>query len=303
MDRALRYPLWVLGLVLLVWYTLYQIHAVHLDDRLQFWLSRQLPMTAMQEPAIGLGRLQVQVDGHQVPGVDDNLSGLAFDADRQKLWGVINNPEELLSLDFQGNLLTRHPLQGFRDVEDVAYLGDGWLLLVEEQSHALLAVQAPAGRDTPIRREEARGLTLAIDAGDNDGLEGVAYDPRHDRLFVVKEKSPIKIYQVNGFKRSLTRGLDLQVIDHDDWVKNSVIATDLSGATVDPVSGNLLLLSHESKRLMELSQDGRLLDYLTLRAKKAGLREDVPQGEGLAFDDKGNLYLSSEPNLFYSFRR
>ncbi|MBW6114298.1 SdiA-regulated domain-containing protein, partial [Pseudomonas aeruginosa] len=41
------------------------------------------------------------------------------------------------------------------------------------------------------------------------------------------------------------------------------------------------------------------LGSLTLRGGNHGLTDDVPQAEGLAMDDRGSLYVVSEPNLFY----
>ncbi|MDS4015595.1 MAG: SdiA-regulated domain-containing protein, partial [Candidatus Accumulibacter sp.] len=40
-----------------------------------------------------------------------------------------------------------------------------------------------------------------------------------------------------------------------------------------------------------------------LRRGRHGLKADVPQAEGVALDDRGTLYLVSEPNLFYVFSR
>ncbi|MBC3925309.1 SdiA-regulated domain-containing protein, partial [Pseudomonas lurida] len=34
-----------------------------------------------------------------------------------------------------------------------------------------------------------------------------------------------------------------------------------------------------------------------------GLTKRVPQAEGIAMDDEGTLYLVSEPNLFYVFKK
>lgn len=64
-----------------------------------------------------------------------------------------------------------------------------------------------------------------------------------------------------------------------------------------------MLLSDESKLLMELCRDGELISFSALTADSIGLRRDIPQAEGVALDGDGNLYLVSEPNLFYRFAR
>ena len=61
------------------------------------------------------------------------------------------------------------------------------------------------------------------------------------------------------------------------------------------------MLSDESRLLLEVDRDGRPISSLSLLAGQHGLERSVPQAEGVALDDRGVLYLISEPNLFYRF--
>ncbi|WP_200406089.1 SdiA-regulated domain-containing protein, partial [Salmonella enterica] len=49
------------------------------------------------------------------------------------------------------------------------------------------------------------------------------------------------------------------------------------------------------------SSEWRVRDRLFLTAEWSGLRDDIPQPEGIAMDNENNLYIVSEPNLFYKF--
>ncbi len=109
--------------------------------------------------------------------VDDNLSGLAWDADRRQLWAVVNNPEALVALDENGGTIARYPLEGFTDVEGIAYLGDDLLLLAEEREQRLVALPVPT-REGPLRRGAGQTLSLSLGEAGNAGFEGLGYDLR-----------------------------------------------------------------------------------------------------------------------------
>lgn len=282
----------------------YQALAVHLHERLYFWLSTDWQSTAAAEPGLHLSEYQVLVEALPVAGVASNLSGLSYDADRQQLWAVINNPSELLAMSTQGEVLARYPLKGFQDVEGVAYLGDDLLALADERRQQLAVVSVPREPRT-LYRDDYRALTLGLDnpTGENHGFEGLAYDRGGDRLFVVKEYSPRRLYEIRGLKASLNGDFNLTVIDRDSWIRNKSFVTDLSSVEIDESSGHLVLLSDESKLMMELDRDGKLVSYRSLWGIFSGLEKSVPQGEGVTFDGHGNMYLVSEPNLFYAFKR
>jgi uncharacterized protein YjiK len=293
---------WKWALLLFVLLALYQVHALHLDNRLYFWIKTSWHEEAWEHRSLWLPEYRVTIDAKAVPGVTDNFSGLSYDDDRDQIWAVVNNPEQLLRLSADGELLGRYPLSGFEDVEGVTYLGDGLLLLAEERKHGLVAVTVP---DKPgaLFREDYRSLTLGIDLGGNEGFEGLGYDRAGDRLFVVKEHSPRKLYEIRGLKSSLAGDFNLEIIDRQTWIDQAVFATDLSSVHFDERTGHLVLLSDESQLLIELDGAGQLVSFRSLLRGFAGLADSVPQAEGVTFDKRGNLYLASEPNLFYRFER
>jgi uncharacterized protein YjiK len=281
----------------------YQIGVQHLDNRLYFWIKTSWHETEWESRSLWLPEYQVRIDALPIAGVSNNLSGLTYDEGRDQLWAVVNNPEELLALSKEGELLARYPLSGFSDVEGITYLGDNLLLLAEERDQALVVVELPE-KPGALFREDYRALTLGLDLGGNQGFEGAGYDRAGDRLYVVKEHSPRKLYEVRGLKSSFQGDFNLQVIDRQAWIDHKVFATDLSSVHYDEQTGHLALLSDESKVLIELdAEDGKLISFRSLLSGFAGLQGSVPQGEGLTLDDQGNLYLVSEPNLFYRFER
>jgi uncharacterized protein YjiK len=62
-------------------------------------------------------------------------------------------------------------------------------------------------------------------------------------------------------------------------------------------------LSDESRLLVEYDADRELIGIMPLWRGWHGLDRSIPQAEGGTVDPEGNIYIVSEPNLFYRFRR
>lgn len=303
-----RRRLWPLALLSLALLALFPIRTQHMDDRLYFWARMHWHADDWLKKSVWLPGYQVDLQAIPLEGISNNLSGLTYDPDRDILWAVSNGPNELLALNRDGQIQGRYPLEDFHDVEAVAYVGRNQLVIAEERRQSLVLVPVPIDRNGLLKkyrfaREGYPSLTLALGAQDNKGLEGVTYDLRGDRLFATRERDPRQLLQISGLRASLEKGREPQVHDLSARVNESVFATDLSSVVFDQRSGHLILLSDESKLLIEMTDQGKVVSFRSLATGFAGLRRGVPQAEGVTLDDEGNLYLVSEPNLFYRFTR
>ena len=111
------------------------------------------------------------------------------------------------------------------------------------------------------------------------------------------------IYEVHGFPHfKAEKTYSVHVINNPKR-DAGLFVRDLSSLQYDERSGHLLALSDESFLVLELDIDGRPLSTLSLLNGRHGLKKRVPQAEGIAMDDQGSLYLVSEPNLFYVFKK
>lgn len=292
----------VWGLALLAAGLLYAVATFHLDERVFYSLRSAWHEDGLQARSLWLPEYRVRLEAQPVTSVTNNLSGLTFDEQRNQLWGVVNNPEELVALDLNGQFIARYRLKGFVDVEAVTYLGDNLLAVTEERSQSVVIFPVPTAPGE-LLREDYASVTLSTGESDNSGFEGLGYDRAGDRLFAVKEHSPRKLYEIQGIKASLNGQLNLKVIDREAWISDKDMASDLSSVHFDERTGHLVLLSDEAKMMLELDGDGELVSFRSLWSGFAGLNESVPQAEGMTFDGRGDLYLVSEPNLFYAFER
>lgn len=254
--------------------------------------------------SIWLPDYKVRIDAQPIAGVVDDISAVTYDYDRDRLLAVTNGEgSEVIALSKAGEVLERYPLKGFTDVEGMAYMGNGQVVLLEEITQRLNFVKLPETGGV-FDSKNAQYLSLGTRMNSkNKGLEGVSYDAEHDRLFVVKERDPRQLFEISGVSKSLDEGLHVEIRDLTQWIEHGVFAKDLSDIYYDPDTGHLALLSHESSLLIELSKEGEIVSFRTFLGRLSDLKVSAPQAEGVTMDHAGNLYMVSEPNLFYVFSK
>ena len=255
-----------------------------------------------RDRSIWLPDYQVVIEAKPIEGLSDDVSALTYDPDRHSLFTVTNQRPELIELSLDGHLIRRIPLVGFGDPEAIEYISKGVYVITDERQQRLIKVRLDENT-TSIDADEAQQLSLGIGLSGNKGFEGLAYDTAGQRLFVAKERDPVRIYEIHGFPHTNPdKPFAVHVVD-DPKRDARLFLRDLSSLQYDDRSGHLLALSDESRLVLELNADGRPISTLSLLPGMHGLRRAVPQAEGVAMDNEGNLYLVSEPNLFYAFRK
>ncbi|MGE7955682.1 SdiA-regulated domain-containing protein [Pseudomonas sp. NPDC089530] len=277
----------------------------HWHDRLYFYVVSQLDAARWVGKSIWLPDYKVVIDAKPVVGIEDDLSAITYDYDQDRLLAMTNAaPYMIVALSKSGEILERYPLQGFDDPEGLTYMGDGWMAVADENFQQLGFFKFPERPGTVIDAKDTQFLALGINLSQhNKGFEGVTYDAANDRLFVTKERDPRQLYEISGVKKSLEGKLQIKVLDLTAWVDRSFFGKDISDLYYDPKTGHLVMLSQESALMVELSDKGEMVSFRTLLGRFSDLKESTYGAEGLTMDNDGNLYVVSEPNLFYLFRK
>ena len=266
------------------------------------WFNLSLLWQPANPNAINLGDYRAVLQGRVIEGLEDNVSALTYDPVRKSLFTVTNKNPELVELSLDGRIVRRIKLTGFGDAEAIEFIDENTYVITDEYTQRLIKVKIDeATRE--LNAADAEQLTLGISPSGNKGFEGLAYDSAGKRLFVAKERDPMLIYEVRGFPHDNPQQPYATHVITNPRRDARLFVRDLSSLQFDERSGHLLALSDESKLLLELDISGRPFSTLSLKKGRNGLQESVPQAEGVAMDDEGTLYLVSEPNLFYVFKK
>ena len=270
--------------------------AMHWDDRGALWVKESFESTAERSESVWLPDYQVDIDAKPLPGMDDDeASDVAFNPRTRTLFAVMGKNPILVELSLNGDVLRKIPLNGWNNPEGVAVLEDGYLAITDERLHDLTVVKVDA-QTTSLNHDDFQNHDLGPSVKSNKGFEAVAWDPLRQRL-VIGEERPPRLYTWKTDGRSPLTG-EKQLLPSDE-----LDLRNLSALGVDPRTGHLLVLSSDSNILLELDEQGQQVSFMTLLGGFNGLQHTIPRAEGVAMDDKGNLYMVSEPALFYRFSK
>ncbi len=222
--------------------------------------------------------------------VERNISGITFNPESGNFYVVSNEPEMIVEITVTGDCLIKYPLMDFDDTEDLFYMGDNKMLLVQERQRTVDLVKFDSNRITHLQ-----SLAVQIDGELNKGLEGISYNSDSNTMFVVSE-NPQRLLKVSAWRPM--KGFGKVEFVNTFW--SSYLLGDYSAVTDSGRS--LFLLSDHSNRLLELDYDGSVKATLNLNSEAFG-KSTIPQAEGIAMDDNKVIYVVSEPNLLYVYKR
>lgn len=268
------------------------------DHAWYLWQDLAAPEGVKAE-AFWLPDYHADIIAQPIQGVTRNASGLTFDYDRQSLWVIVNEPAKLVELNLELATQRVIELRNFVDTEAVVYLGAGRFAIVDEREQAI--VVAYIDEETLVlNRDELKQLAINIHGENNKGLEGIAFNAKENSLVVARERDPMMLLEISG----LIDGQGaIEILKPDALNSTELFMDDFSGLHHDSESDHLLVLSEESRLVAEMDMHGNRISFMSIERGFSRLTESIPQAEGIATDSDGFLYIVSEPNLVYRFRR
>ena len=236
-----------------------------LDDRLTNWYFEWRLSEKERNTSILLSNYKADLGPYEIGCVQRNLSGITYNADRQTLFAITNSPTVIIELTTSGKCLRQIDLKGFSDTEGIAYLGYDNYAIIEEGRDAISILSISETTEAIHRKAIIRSLQLDVDNPRNKGFEGIAFNPGDDVIYIVSEKTPMRIFKVKGLTRQKEDNrIDISFRKHNTIVVSKLQMEDLSGLHFDPVSNNFLFLSHESKLVAGISSSGKRIGYMEL---------------------------------------
>ena len=209
-------------------------------------------------------------------------STVTYNWDTQTLFVVGDGGTSVVQVSKTGQLINSMTLapgnspQGtdFYDPEGITYIGNGKFVMTEERDRNVVEFTYVAGGT--LTRANAKTVTLGTFV-QNIGLEGVSYDPLTGGFILVKETQPQGIFQTNiDFNAGTATNGSATTINStnlfDPALANLLDFADVYALSNIPslsgqaMANNLLVLSQESGKIVNISRSGVISSSLTIQS-------------------------------------
>lgn len=192
--------------------------------------------------------VSVSLTIEKVYSVDiEELSGLcAYNSDI--LYAVSDNTNKIYKISTTGKLLGNISTTG-EDLEGVAInSNDQSIYIVEERKRDILQYDKFGNM--------IRTIAVSVENRDiNSGLEGICINPMNNNIFVLNEKSPGKLIELNS-SGSQIFSADLH------------FALDYSDMCINPNEEEIWILSDESRKIVKCDTKGNLIEEYNVNINK-----------------------------------
>lgn len=273
----------------------------HWDERLWFLWQEHNTSAQQQADSVWLPGYRALIQAKPLEGLEEaETSGLSWSPLSNTLFTVTGKIPKLVELSLDGEVLRVVELRGFSDPEGVEVLSDGRIAIIDERRAQMKTFYLPLDAEF-IDGDALQPINLGFINAGNKGFEGIAWDARNQRMLLAKERSPFGLFslpfpEAAEDDSSITQSLQ-------ELSSSQIFMRDFSSLTIDQRTGHLLVLSDESRMLLELDELGNPVSFISLAMGFNGLARSIKQAEGVAMDGQGTIYIVSEPNLFYVFKQ
>lgn len=182
------------------------------------------------------------------------------------------------------------------DIEGITYLGGGVLVVAEERLQDAYRFSFVDGGNVDIAAADWVALDGTNTNIGNTGIEGISYDPRDGSFVAVKQDNPQALL-AGGLSFAPLPGAGVSTMNtlfSGDSLFGLASLSDVQTLSpVDVLAGtaaadNLLVLSLDSRRLVEIDRAGQVLSSFDF----SGLTTQAI--EGVTVDEKGVIYVVAE---------
>lgn len=227
-------------------------------------------------------------------------SGVTYNRQTNSLYVIGDEGPAIFEYSVTGSLLSQMQLANFGseyDPEGLTMLPDGKIMIASERRQTGYVVSYVPGGNANRLTSPAHIFAGGGENLGNAGLEGVSYDPITGSIYGVKEKDPSGLYVMTGFDTA-QESVTTNPFHPRLWSNNGMddladiyVMANSNAFAGTPREMNLLVLSQESLRLLEVTRTGQVVGSLDISFLGR------PGIEGVTMDDLGNIYLVGEQDV------